>query len=72
MMYENNDVSNLLAVWTVLLSAIGNFADGVDMWLSIVVKVLPIITLVFYFLINIEKIFDGWNKFKSLFNRNRK
>jgi hypothetical protein len=71
-MYENNDVSNLLAVWTVLLSAIGNFADGVDMWLSIVVKVLPIITLVFYFLINIEKIFDGWNKFKSLFNRNRK
>lgn len=70
-MSHDHSLSTALALYSVLLSVMGNFITEVDILLSVAIKVIPLVTCFFYFLINIDKIIEGAWKFISLFKRKR-
>jgi len=62
----NNNALNMLLVFsTIIYSILANWITNLDIILSLITKVLPIITFCIYIIMNHEKIITSWHKFKD-------
>lgn len=62
---NNGAINVLLILSTIIYSFLANWITNLDIILSIITKILPVITFCIYIIINHEKIIINWAKFKN-------
>lgn len=71
-MTHDNGFSPLLNISLLLITGVGslvaNIFEHMNLFLSIITKIIPIISFVLYLIINLDRIKDGW---KNLFKNGR-
>lgn len=64
---QTTGVNILLITSTLFYSFLANWITNLDIILSLITKIIPIMTFMIYLIINHERIINSWIKFKNRF-----